>query len=88
MTEIYIMPDELREIASSFRKANKDSQKIVADLDEAMATMRAKWQGSTQQLFYQKYIQWRDHSAGYAELLSNIAREIEAIAERFAKADV
>lgn len=87
MTETLISPAEVHEIAGEFRQAGKEMQKIAGNLDKTMEVLQTKWQGSTQQLFYRDYKLWQQQSLGLAQLLSNISRELEAMAERFAIAD-
>lgn len=87
MGEVMIAPEELRDVAEKFRTASKNSLKVTKGLEEAMTDLQSKWQGLSQQVFYRDYVEWHEHLVGFVPVLENIAKEIEAIAERFDAAD-
>lgn len=87
MSETLISPTEVHEIAGEFRRASKEMQKLVSGLDTSMEVLQSKWQGSTQQLFFSDYKLWHQQSLGLTQILANISRELDAMAERFAAAD-
>lgn len=87
MGETLISPAEVHQVAGEFRRASKEMQKLAGGLDISMETLQSKWQGSTQQLFFRDYKLWQQQSLGLAQILANISRELEAMAERFAAAD-
>jgi WXG100 family type VII secretion target len=87
MSNISIMPSDIHEIASEFRKGSDDSAKVVRNLEKAMSHLQSKWDGSSEQLFFRDYKLWRDQARGFVGMLSNIALELDAMAERFADAD-
>ncbi len=87
MNDIMIAPDELRRAAHAFAQANKDSQAIMEKLEKAMAELEGKWGGVTQQMFFKNYKDWRQYMGSLVVLLNNTAGDMQAIAERFEKAD-
>ena len=87
MSEVIIAPDRLREVAKEFRVASKDSRKIIKGLDGEMKSLQTKWRSASQQSFYRDYMEWNEHAAGFMLVLESIAREMEAIADRFEKVD-
>ena len=87
MSETLVSPADVHEAAGEFRRASKDLQKLVNHLDKTMDGLQGRWQSSTQQLFYRDYKLWQQQSLGLAQILSNISRELEAMAQRFAAAD-
>ncbi|GIL15521.1 MAG: hypothetical protein BroJett039_06940 [Chloroflexota bacterium] len=87
MIETLVSPSDIHEAATDFRRASKDMQKLASNLDSTMERLQGKWQGSSQQLFYRDYKLWQQQSLGLAQMLANISKELEAMAERFAAAD-
>jgi WXG100 family type VII secretion target len=87
MPGVIIEPDQVREVAEEFRKASKSNQEVVKTLDDAMKNLHDHWQSASQQMFYRDYKEWHEYAVGSVALLANIAKELEAIADRFVLAD-
>lgn len=87
MDDLMIAPEEIHLAAKSFHQASKDTRRIAEDLAKAIETLQVKWQGASQQLFFQDYKEWENHALGYSGLLANIALQLDAIADRFERAD-
>jgi WXG100 family type VII secretion target len=87
MPETMIEPEQAREAAEKFRKASKESQQVVKALEETMNDLRSQWQSASQQMFYRDFKEWHEFAVGSVALLANIAKELDAIADRFAAAD-
>lgn len=87
MDQLLIQPDELRKAAQEFTQASKDTAATLKRLDDATGELESKWAGVSQQVFYKQYTELRQYMAGFSALLTNIAREMNAMAERFEDAD-
>jgi WXG100 family type VII secretion target len=87
LAELSIPSNDLRRVAEAFADASKESQSILKRLEETTSDLEEKWEGATQQVFYQHYKDWHAHMEIYADLLTNISRELQGLAERFEEAD-
>lgn len=87
MNGLLIQPEELYKSAREFIEAGKETQAIIKRLDEATDNLENKWAGVTQQVFYEQYRELRQYMEGFAAMMTNVAQEMQAMAERFEKAD-
>jgi len=87
MGDLIIQPEELQKSAQAFKKASKDTSAILKKLDETTSSLENKWSGVTQQTFYKQYRELRQYMEGFAAMMTNIAQEMQAMADRFEKAD-
>ena len=85
--QLTIPIDGLYRTASEFKTAGEESQQLVVRLENAMNALDKEWDAASKQVFYKNYEDWRLHMQGFAALLENISREINAIADRFEKED-
>lgn len=87
MAEIMISPNDLHQAAEEFSKAHKETQTLIKRLGETASALEDKWSGTSQQMFYEYYEEWVLHIEGFNHLLSLIADEMHAMAERFESID-
>ena len=87
MGQLRISPENLRHAADEFRLANKDAQRIVLRLEKVASGLQEQWSGVTQELFFREYKDWLTSMGGFLALLTGIANEMQAMAERFDVAD-
>jgi len=77
-----ISPPDLHHAAEEFARASNDTLEIAKRLENITGCLEKKWEGAAKQVFYQQYKEWHQVSGGFASLLSNIAKELHAMAER------
>ncbi len=82
-----ISPQDLHHAAEEFAKASSDTLEIAKRLENVATHLEKKWEGAAKQVFYQQYKEWHHASGGFAALLSNIAKELRAMAERYEQVD-
>ncbi len=87
MTEIIIHGEDLHEAASQFKTASKDMLTSMKTLDDSVTGLEKKWAGATQQVFYTKYKDLHRSMQGISALMGNIARELDALADRMSSID-
>ena len=73
--------------AEEFESASKQSQELVAKLEKVAERLKDKWSGSAQEAFYKHHDEWQALMRGQVALLTGIAFELQALAERYEKAD-
>lgn len=79
--------DELIGAADEFQKASGEIEKIVERLSASVKKLEDAWSDAGQQMFYQNYKEWETHMGGFSTMLQLIARNMQAIAERYLEAD-
>jgi WXG100 family type VII secretion target len=52
-----------------------------------MENLRSQWEGMTKNRFYEKYEQSRRSMQTFTQLLEDVGRQLDTIAERFRVAD-
>jgi WXG100 family type VII secretion target len=87
MSDLLIQPEMLTGAAEQFDQAGKDLQGILAKLDETTGGLKDQWEGAAQQVFYKQYVELRQYMEGFTILLGHISIEMNAMAERYDKAD-
>jgi WXG100 family type VII secretion target len=87
MPELLISPNDLHHAAEEFSKAHKETQALIKRLDGTTSALEDKWSGTSQQMFYKYYEEWVQHIEGFNHLLSIIADEMHAMAERYERID-
>ncbi len=87
MSGATISPQDLHEVAEQFMQAGKDTLEIAKRLENVTSQLEKKWAGANKQVFYEQYQQWNQASGSFAILLSNIAQELNAMAERYEHVD-
>jgi len=87
MSERYIPIEDLRHVAQLFSKANKESRATLKRLEEATKRLEEKWAGATSHIFFKHYTSFRSQMESSATHMELIARELEAMADRFEAVD-
>jgi WXG100 family type VII secretion target len=87
MTDLLIQPEELYKSAQDFLKASKDLEMINKRLSRTTSNLEKKWAGASRQVFYKRYEELKQYMEGMSGLMKNISQEMQAMAERFEKAD-
>jgi WXG100 family type VII secretion target len=82
-----VTPETVKGVASKFKAAAKDSRAQADTLSRDMENLRSQWEGMTKNRFYEKYEQSRHWMKQFTQLLEDVARQLDVIAERFMKAD-
>lgn len=87
MGAVTLSTKELQSAAEAFDSASKESQELVAKLDKVTENLKAKWSGSAQEAFYKHHGEWQALMKGQVAILTGIAFELRALAERYERAD-
>ena len=87
MAEMTILPSDLRGAAEKFDQAGKDLAGILKTLDETTTDLKDKWEAASKQVFYKQYGEIRQYMEGMKILMGHVSKEMQAMAERFEKAD-
>ena len=87
MPERQVPSEDLRRMAEEFARAGRASEDTLARLDHAVEVMEKKWGGATQQSFYRQFRSLRPQMARLGAHLDLIAREVNALVERFESVD-
>ena len=87
MTEILIQPNDLGDTAKQFSEASTGIQTIMKNLDDSTEKLEKQWRGATQQTFYKQYKDLHNYLDAFSAMAANIAREMNALADRFEKLD-
>jgi WXG100 family type VII secretion target len=74
-------------MADEFAWAGRASEDMLARLDRAIEVLEKKWGGAAQQSFYRQFRSLRPQMARLGSHLDLIAREVNALVERFESAD-
>ena len=87
MSEQILSVAKIRDAAKEFSRAGRDSQAIMKRLEKAVSKLEKEWSGVNQEMFYTHYTEWRNLMQGHVVLLMRIAMEMQALAERYERAD-
>ena len=87
MTELMINPKKLREAAHSFGDATDTLMALLKNLNEAVEDLEKDWAGVSQQVFYKQYEDLWKYLDAFVAISSNVAKEMNAMADRFEKLD-
>lgn len=87
MSERLVPSDDLRRAALEFIKANQEALEILKRLESVLTSLEKKWTGSTQEMFLRHYESCRSQFENAATHMDLIAKELEAIADRFEEVD-
>jgi WXG100 family type VII secretion target len=87
VAERQVPTDDLRRMAEEFARAGRVSEETLARLDRMLETLEKKWGGATQQAFYLQFRSLRPQIARLGAHMDLIAREVDALVERFESAD-
>ena len=87
MSELLINPKKLRDTAHSFGSATDTLMELLKDLNEAVEDLEKDWAGVSQQVFYKQYQDLQKYLDAFASISSNVAKEMNAMADRFEKLD-
>jgi WXG100 family type VII secretion target len=87
MGERFVPSDDLRRVALEFAEASEEALTILKRLELASKELDEKWTGSTQEMFTKHYESCRSLFENAATHMDLIAKELEAIADRYETAD-
>jgi WXG100 family type VII secretion target len=87
MTDLILQPEELYKSAHDFMKASKDLIAINKRLNDSTCNLEKKWAGATRQVFFKRFEELKQYMEGMSALTKNISQEMQAMAERFERAD-
>ncbi len=87
MPELIINPESLRDAAATFGGATDTLMTLLKDLNEATEKLEKDWAGVSQQTFYKQYEDLQKYLDAFAAISANIAKEMNAMADRFEKLD-
>jgi len=87
MVRILVTPETVKGIATQFKTAATDSRTRAEALNRDMENLRSQWEGMTKNRFYEKYEQSRRSLQTFTQLLEDVGRQLDTIAERFRVAD-
>lgn len=85
MPEIIVPIDMLFEIAKELSRGGKSTAELHQELDKKMKALEKVWGVSAQQRFFTYYRELDLQLAACNEIMNTMAREMQAIAERFAE---
>lgn len=84
---IRISPDQVRNVANQFRQKGSESTSMANQLQSAVNSMEAEWEGMAKQRFYNDFTEWKQQMQRYSELLNNIGAELDKIATTLENTD-
>ena len=87
MSERFVPSDDLRRAALEFAKANKEALTILKRLETTSKSLEEKWTSPTQEMFQRHYKSCHSLFKNAATHMDLIAKELEAIADRFEAVD-
>ena len=87
MRERFVPSDDLRDAALEFAKANQEALAILKRLETTSKKLEEKWTGPTQEMFLRHYESCQVLFENAATHMDLIAKELEAIADRFEAVD-
>ena len=85
MPEIIIPIDMLLDAAGDFKKAHKETSAIRVNLDRKMKSLEKSWSDLSKQQFFRYYRELDRQLTSCNEIMSVLAQEMQAIAERYAE---
>jgi WXG100 family type VII secretion target len=87
MSERYVPSDDLRRAALEFAKANQEVLTILKRLETTSKKLEEKWTGPAQEMFLRHYESCQVLFENLATHMDLIAKELEAITDRFEAVD-
>jgi WXG100 family type VII secretion target len=87
VADLLIKPEELYKTAQEFLKASNELLAINKRLSESTGELEKKWAGASKQVFYKRSEELKQYMEGMSGLMKNISQEMQAMAERFERAD-
>jgi WXG100 family type VII secretion target len=87
MASVALSTKDILAAADEFESASRQSQELVESLEKVTVGLKGKWSGSAQEAFYKHHDEWQALMRGQVALLTGIAFELKALAERYEKAD-
>jgi WXG100 family type VII secretion target len=87
LSERFVPIEDIRQAAKAFSKASKESRLLLKGLEETTKNLTDKWEGATSQFFYKHYQSFQPQMEGAAAHMDLIAKELDAIANRYESAD-
>ena len=87
MPEMIIVPEAVNEAGKEFQKAYQDNLAASEHLDKVVKDLQSKWSGTTNQVFYTQYQEWKKMFEGVNFMLKLITDELDAISDRYSKSD-
>jgi WXG100 family type VII secretion target len=85
MAEIIIPIDELFETARELAKGGKNTADLQKKLEKKMKNLEKAWRDSSKQRYYDYYRELDQQLGACSQIMDTMAREMGAIAERFAE---
>lgn len=87
MPEIMVDASKMEETAEIFGKACDQLSAISKDLDDSIKDLEGNWAGVSKQQFYKHFLELKNYLDSFADLSSNISKEMYSIAENINKID-
>ena len=87
MPQVSIPIEQLSVTAHEFARASADTAAIRGRLDKHMAGLAHNWDDTNRQKFFQYYRELGDQLNACTEMLTLIAREMQAMADRYQAID-
>ncbi len=87
MSEHILSVDKIEATAEEFECAARDSQAIMKRLEKAITKLEKERNGVSHEIFYGHYAEWHRLMQGNVVLLMRIAKEMQALADRYQRAD-
>ena len=79
MTRIRITPEQVGEVASTFKQKSSESQLMISQLDAQIKSLQDSWEEVTQMMFYSDYQHWRSEMQQSTLLLMGISWQLELL---------
>lgn len=79
--------NDLEKTSSKFRQASRETHEIMGGIEKAVKELEETWEDAGKQVFFKYFQEWQAHISGVTELLNIAANELDAVAERYLKAD-
>ena len=87
MASVELSTKDIMAAADEFESASRQSEELVAKLGKVTDGLKDKWSGSAQEAFYKHHDEWQTLMKGQVALLTGIAFELKALAERYERVD-
>lgn len=84
---ILITPEEIDGVANQFKRASGEGQNLVSNLNNQINGLQGRWEGMTQQRFFQEFEMAKKNMDEFVKLLESINTQLTQISTRFRQAD-
>ncbi|MBB6020894.1 WXG100 family type VII secretion target [Paenibacillus sp. JGP012] len=84
---IKIEPERIKEIATRFLASSQENIALSRELKSLIDGITGEWEGKSQERFYSSYKDAHVQLESVSTVLKDVGDELNAIAERFNKAD-